>query len=225
MSFLFECTGPTLPADAAREAVSALESGDVIVVPTDTVYGVAVSPTRPGAVDRVVAVKGRERTSPPPFLIGEVEQVWPLVAPGSDTDSVRAVMDAFWPGGLTVVLPVNPALGWDIGETGGTIAVRMPDEPVLRDLLRLSGPLAVTSANLTGQPPCESAYAAQDVFGDAVSVYLDAGKRGGPDGSQVPSTIVDLTALVAGDHTVTVIRHGAVGQPQLAEVLPGVEIR
>jgi L-threonylcarbamoyladenylate synthase len=205
--------------------VAALERGEVIVVPTDTVYGVAVSPTLPGGVDRVVAVKGRERTSPPPFLIGDIDQVWPLVAAGSDTDGVHALLDTFWPGGLTVVLPVNPNLSWDIGETGGTIAVRMPDEPVLQALLRLSGPLAVTSANLTGQPPCESAYAARDVFGDAVSVYLDAGKRGGPDGEQVPSTIVDLTPLVTGNGFVTVIRHGTVGALQLSKVLPGVEIR
>lgn len=224
MASLYDCSDSEVVVDAIHQSMAALDRGEIIVVPTDTVYGVAVSPKSPGAIDRVVALKGRERTAPPPFLIGTTEQVAPLLAAGSQTDDVALLMQAFWPGGLTLVLPVNPDLDWDIGETDGTIAVRMPNEPVLLDLLRQYGPLAVTSANLTGEPPCESAYAALNTFGDRVGVYLDAGRRGSADGEQIPSTIIDVTDLVSGGHTILVIRHGAITVDQLAAVLPEVTI-
>jgi len=220
VSSLFDCTDSTLATDAVHQSIAALDRGEIVVVPTDTVYGVAVSPKVAGAIDRVVALKGRERSAPPPFLVGGVEQVWPLVAEGSQTDAVTALIHAFWPGGLTIVLPVNPELEWDIGETNGTIAVRMPNEPVLLDLLRSYGPLAVTSANLTGEPPCESAYTALNIFGDRVGVYLDAGLRGSSDGEQIPSTIIDVTDLVSGGTTIRVIRPGAISIDQFLEVLP-----
>jgi L-threonylcarbamoyladenylate synthase len=225
VSSLFDCTDSTLATDAIHQSIAALDRGEIIVVPTDTVYGVAVSPKIPGAIDRVVALKGRERTAPPPFLVGGVDQVWPLLAEGSHTTEVTALINAFWPGGLTIVLPVNPELEWDIGDTDGTIALRMPNEPVLLDLLRSYGPLAVTSANLTGEPPCESAYTALNVFGDRVGVYLDAGPRGTADGDQIPSTIIDVTDLVAGGNTIRVIRPGAVSVEQLLEVLPEAVIQ
>jgi L-threonylcarbamoyladenylate synthase len=220
VSSLFDCTDAHLATDAIHQSIAALDRGEIVVVPTDTVYGVAVSPKIPGAVDRVVALKGRERSAPPPFLIGGVDQVWPLAAEGAHTAEVATLINAFWPGGLTIVLPVNPQLEWDIGETGGTIALRMPNEPVLLQLLRLYGPLAVTSANLTGEPPCESAYTALSVFGDRVGVYLDAGRRGSEAGEQIPSTIVDLTDLVAGGKHIRIIRHGAISVDRLLEVLP-----
>lgn len=225
MASLFDCTDHTLATDAVHQAIAALDRGEIVVVPTDTVYGVAVSPKISGAIDRLVALKGRERTAPPPFLIGGYDQVWPLLAEGSHTHDVTALIQAFWPGGLTMVLPVNPDLGWDIGETGGTIAVRMPNEPVLLELLRHYGPLAVSSANLTGEPPCESAFTALKVFGEGVSVYVDAGSRGSSDGEQIPSTIIDVTDLVTGGSTITVIRHGVVGVEALAEVLPEAVIQ
>lgn len=225
MATLFDCTGDTLAPDAIAQSIAALDRGEIIVVPTDTVYGVAVSPKMPGAIDRLVGLKGRDRGAPPPFLVGSEDQVGLLVAPGALTDQVMALIRGFWPGGLTIVVPVNPSLDWDIGDTSGTIAVRMPDEAVLLDLLRHYGPLAVTSANLTGEPPCESAYTALNVFGDRVGVYLDAGTRGTEQGEQVPSTIIDATDLVRGGQTVTVIRHGAVSVTQLEEALPGVVIR
>ena len=220
MSSLFDCTDSTLATDAVHQSIAALDRGEIVVVPTDTVYGVAVSPKVPGAIDRVVALKGRERTAPPPFLVGGYDQIWPLLAEGSQTADVTALIQAFWPGGLTMVLPVNPELDWDIGETSGTIALRMPNEPVLLELLRFYGPLAVTSANLTGEPPCESAYTVLNVFGDKVGVYLDAGPRGSDDGEQIPSTIIDVTDLVRGGKNIRVIRHGAVSVEELLEVLP-----
>jgi L-threonylcarbamoyladenylate synthase len=221
---LFDCTDHDVWDDAVHQAMAALDRGEIIVIPTDTVYGVAVSPRVPGSIDSLVGLKGRERTSPPPFLIAGFDQLSPLLAPGSQTDEVAALISRFWPGGLTIVLPVNPDLGWDIGETGGTIAVRMPDEPVLVKLLQAYGPLAVTSANLTGEPPCESAYQALNVFGDRVGVYLDSGSRGADSGDQIPSTIIDMTDVVAGGTAARIIRHGAVPAADLEEALPGVVV-
>lgn len=221
---LFDCTGDTLATEAVHQSIAALDRGEIVVVPTDTVYGLAVSPQIPGAIDRLVALKGRGRAEPPPFLIGGYDQMWPLLADDAHTVDVTGLIQAFWPGGLTMVLPVNPQLGWDIGETGGTIAVRMPHEPVLLELLRIYGPLAVSSANLTGEPPCDTAYSALNVFGEDVSVYVDSGPRGTRDGHQVPSTIIDVTDLVRGGTRVRVIRHGVVSVGQLAEVLPEAAI-
>lgn len=221
---LFDCSDHSVWDDAISQSIAALDRGEIIVVPTDTVYGVAVSPAIPGSIDSLVGLKGRERTSPPPFLIAGFDQLSPLLAPGSQTAEVEGLISRFWPGGLTIVLPVNPDLGWDIGETGGTIAVRMPDEPVLIELLRRYGPLAVTSANLTGEPPCESAFQALNVFGDRVGVYLDAGVRRSETGDQVPSTIIDMTDVVAGGSTARIIRHGAVSVSDLADTLPGVVV-
>ena len=220
MATFFDCTDHTLAFDAIHQSTAALERGEVIVVPTDTVYGLAVSPKSSGAIDHLVGLKGRERTTPPPFLIGTVDQLWPLLAGDANTDDVVALIKHFWPGSLTIVLPVNPELDWDIGDTGGTIAVRMPNEPVLLELLRVYGPLAVTSANLTGQPPLENAYAALNVFGDRVGIYLDAGTRGSDAGDQIPSTIIDVTELVRGGKTVRIIREGALSAEQLRQVLP-----
>ena len=224
MATLFDCTDHSVWDDAVHQAMAALDRGEIIVVPTDTVYGVAVSPRLPGAIDRLVGLKGRERTSPPPFLVSGFDQLADLLAPGSQADEVAALISRFWPGGLTIVLPVNPDLGWDIGETGGTIAVRMPDEPVLVKLLQAYGPLAVTSANLTGEPPCESAYQALNVFGDRVGVYMDSGSRGSGPGDQTPSTIIDMTDVVAGGSTARIIRLGAVPTADLEATLTGVVI-
>ena len=220
MATLFDCTDHTLVSDAIRQSMAALDRGEVIVVPTDTVYGVAVSPRIPGAIDRLVGVKGRERSAPPPILIGSVDQLWPLMASDADTSRVSGLIDRLWPGGLTIVVPVNPELDWDIGDTAGTIAVRMPDEPVLLELLERYGPLAVTSANLTGHAPSEDARAALAVFGKSVSVYLDAGVRGSTNGEQVPSTIIDVTDLTRGGTTFRLIREGVITAVDLGRVLP-----
>lgn len=104
-------------------------------------------------------------------------------------DYARALARAFWPGGLTLILRARPDLGWDLGETGGTIGVRMPDQPALLALLRTFGPMAVTSANLTGEPPATSITEAVSSFGSCVAAYLDAG----PTESATASSIVDCS--------------------------------
>lgn len=215
MATLFDVRDEHYALNGLHQAHAAVSRGEVIVVPTDTVYGVAVCPKVEGAVDRVVALKGRGRDMAPPILVSSVDQAAGLVSEGALKDEVISLLHQFWPGALTVVLPVNPELGFDIGHTPGTVALRSPDHPALLELLRIHGPLAVTSANLTGDPPCESVYEAINVFGDGVSVYLDGGRDS--DTAHKPSTIVDASDVAEGKRELRMIRQGAIGVEQFVE--------
>lgn len=215
MSTLFDVRPEYLDAQALHQANAALSRGEVVVVPTDTVYGLAVCPRVPGTIEAVVGLKGRSREMAPPMLVTGVDQVTPLVAEGVLSDAVVGLLHQFWPGGFTVVLPVNPDIGMDIGQTPGTIALRCPEHQALLELLRIHGPLAVTSANKTGEPPCQSVFEAIDVFGSEVSVYLNGGDES--ETGHVPSTIVDASGLVAGHNQLRIIREGAVSVSQLEE--------
>jgi L-threonylcarbamoyladenylate synthase len=124
-------------------------------------------------------------------------------------ETARALVEAFWPGGLTVVATAQPSLRWDLGDTGGTVAVRMPLHPVAIELLQATGPMAVSSANISGRPPATTADEAVEQLGDVVAVYLD----GGPSGDPVPSTIVDVTGAVP-----RLLRVGALSVDLLREV-------
>jgi L-threonylcarbamoyladenylate synthase len=215
MATLFDVRDEHYALSGLHQAHAAVSRGEVIVVPTDTVYGVAVCPKVEGAVDRVVALKGRGRDMAPPLLVSSADQAAGLIAEGTLNDEVISLIHQFWPGALTVVLPVNPELGFDIGQTPGTVALRSPDHPALLELLRIHGPLAVTSANRTGEPPCESVYEAINVFGDGVSVYLNGGRDS--DTAHEPSTIVDASAVVEGKRELRMIRQGAIIVEQFAE--------
>jgi len=215
MATLFDVRDEHYVLTGLHQAHAAASRGEVVVVPTDTVYGLAVCPKVAGAVDRVVALKGRGRDMAPPILIAQLDQATPFVAEGALNEAVLSLAQHFWPGALTIVLPINPDLGADIGQTPGTVAVRSPDHPALLELLRIHGPLAVTSANRTGEPPCQSVYEAINVFGDGVSVYLNAGS--GSDTNHQPSTIVDATPLVQGSNEVRIIRLGAISAHQLSD--------
>jgi L-threonylcarbamoyladenylate synthase len=215
MATLFDVRDDHYALSGLHQAHAAVSRGEVIVVPTDTVYGVAVCPKVEGAVDRVVALKGRGRDMAPPILVSSLDQAAGLVAEGALNDEVVSLIHQFWPGALTVVLPVNPELGFDIGHTPGTIALRSPDHPALLELLRIHGPLAVTSANRTGEPPCQSVYEAINVFGDGVSVYLDGGHDS--DTAHKPSTIVDASAVTEGKRELRMIRQGAISVEQFAD--------
>lgn len=172
------------------EAVSAVRRGELIVLPTDTVYGVAADAFTPPAVTALLDAKGRGREMPPPVLVGSVRAATALV---DDLGTYgQDLIDEFWPGALTLVCRANPNLMWDLGETKGTVAVRMPMHELAVELLKETGPLAVSSANLSGQDAARTAEEAEKMLGDAVSVYLDAGASGHAD----PSTIVDLTGAV-----------------------------
>jgi L-threonylcarbamoyladenylate synthase len=194
------------------QAVAALQRGELAVLPTDTVYGVAADAFSPAAVEKLLAAKGRGRDMPVPVLVGSKQGLDGLA--DYVTDDMRALVDAFWPGALTIIVQAAPSLAWDLGETRGTVAVRMPQHPVTLEVLSTTGPLAVSSANRTGEPPPVTAEEARMMLGESVEVYLEAG----PTAAAVASTIVDLT----GDRP-QVRRTGALSREDLATVLPELD--
>jgi len=187
---------------------SAIARGDLVVLPTDTVYGLGSDAFTPDAVAKLLRAKGRGRDLPVPVLVANPRVLDGIAA--NLTDVARDLVAGFWPGGLTVVAHVQPSLQWDLGETGGTVAVRMPLHPVALELLARTGPLAVSSANISGSAPATDVDQAIEMLGDKVAAYLD----GGPSGDPVPSTIVDVTAdpprvLRVGDIPVEALREVA----------------
>jgi L-threonylcarbamoyladenylate synthase len=181
---------------AAQEAIG---RGELVVLPTDTVYGLAADAFSPDAVQQLLDVKGRSRQMPPPVLVGAPTT---LEALANDIPSwLRTMTTTLWPGPLTVVCRQQPSLTWDLGEAHQTVAIRMPDDATALALLKVTGPLAVSSANITGEPAAESVEDAERMLGDDVTVYLD----GGPSRSGVPSTILDTTSTVP-----RVLRQGSI---------------
>ncbi len=211
---LYDCGDETLLLAGMRHARQALGRAQLVVIPTDTVYGVAANAFDPDAVQHLLDAKGRGRQSPPPVLVAGVPTMRAITA--EVPEPVERLVEAFWPGGLTIVLPAQPSISWDLGDTRGTVAVRMPSHHIALELLEESGPLAVSSANLTGHPAARTAEAAQAMLGTNVEVYLDAGDSGGG----IASTIVDATSLVGGDDPIVrVLRDGAIDRARLREVL------
>jgi tRNA threonylcarbamoyl adenosine modification protein (Sua5/YciO/YrdC/YwlC family) len=196
-----------------RLSRQAIAKGHLVVMPTDTVYGVAADAFSPEAVQLLLEAKGRGRQSPPPVLMPKAETMDGLAQ--NIPDEVRALAKKFWPGGLTIVLEAQPSLSWDLGDTNGTVAVRVPNHPVALELLADTGPLAVSSANLTGHPAATTASNAHDQLGARVDVYLDAGDP--PEG--LASTIIDATALTRGTGGVRILRDGVISAAQLRKVL------
>jgi tRNA threonylcarbamoyl adenosine modification protein (Sua5/YciO/YrdC/YwlC family) len=203
-----------------RSARAAIGRGELIVIPTDTVYGVAADAFSPAAVQRLLDAKGRDRTAPPPVLVPGIPTLDALAE--FVPDEVPALVAKFWPGGLTVVLRARPTLDWDLGETRGTVAVRMPSDRIALELLAETGPLAVSSANRTGEPAAMTATAAQQQLGDSVAVYLEAGEAGVayPDAAAgTGSTIVDATALEHPEGKLRILRHGVIPDAAIVEVV------
>ncbi len=196
-----------------REAASAVRRGELVVLPTDTVYGIGADAFSKEAVGDLLDAKGRGRNMPTPVLIGSPNTLHGLVTDFSEL--AWELVDAFWPGALTLVAKHQPSLQWDLGDTRGTVAVRMPLHPVAIELLTDVGPMAVSSANLTGHPAPEDCDAAQSMLGDSVSVYLD----GGPTPGNVPSSIVDVTGEVP-----VLLREGAISADELRKVVPDLEV-
>ena len=207
MSPVYDCTTPEGLAEGLEKAAVAVRSGEVVVLPTDTVYGVGADAFSPEAVASVLAAKGRGREMPPPVLVPSVRTIEGLAT--SVPAWARALIEEFWPGPLTLVLMAQPSLMWDLGETNGTVALRMPQDDVALALLTQVGPMAVTSANLTGQPPATTVTDAAAQLGAAVAVYLD----GGPTTSREVSTIVDCTGVFP-----MVLREGAISREQVEAV-------
>lgn len=214
MSPIFDCRDREQLLRGMRQARQAIARGELVVIPTDTVYGVAADAFNAAAVTRLLDAKGRGRQSPPPVLVAGLQTMRALVA--AVPAPVEALVEAFWPGGLTIVLPAQPSLSWDLGETHGTVAVRMPADPIALELLEDTGPLAVSSANRTGMPAAIAIDGARDMLGDSVAVYLDHGASH----TGVASTIVDATGLVgAAARPVRILRQGAVTRDALRGVL------
>jgi tRNA threonylcarbamoyl adenosine modification protein (Sua5/YciO/YrdC/YwlC family) len=209
MSARFDCADPAQLLQGLAEAETALRRGELVVIPTDTVYGIAAEAFDPVAVDGLLKAKGRGRDMPPPVLVGTVRAAMALVMELGDAG--KDLIDEFWPGALTIVCMSSPTLVWDLGETKGTVAVRMPLHQVTLDLLKRTGPLAVSSANVSGRPPATTADEAMAQLGDSVAVYLD----GGPCAADVPSTIVDLTGTVP-----RLLRQGVISEDRLRAVIP-----
>ncbi len=212
MSTLFDVADGRDVTAGVEAAVTSLQRGELAVLPTDTVYGVAADAFSPSAVQRLLNAKGRGRDMPVPVLVGALRTLDGLC--DDVPASARSLVERFWPGPLTLVVRSASSLAWDLGETRGTVAVRMPLHPVALAVLERTGPLAVSSANRSGQAPPTDAAGAQSQLGDTVAVYLEAGSSG----DAVPSTIVDLT----GDRP-RVLRSGALPVDALREVLPDLE--
>lgn len=212
MSRRYDCADPSDRSSGLREASSAVRRGELVVLPTDTVYGVGADAFDGEAVGDLLSAKGRDRNMPSPVLVGSPNTLHGLVTdlPEYGWD----LIDAFWPGGLTVVARHQPSLSWDLGDTHGTVAVRMPLHPVAIELLTETGPMAVTSANRTGKPSPSSCDDAEGQLGEAVAVYLD----GGPTMAAKPSSIVDLSGPVPA-----LLRQGALSVETLREVVPELE--
>lgn len=211
MALFLECGDADTRADAIRRAADAVTAGELVVLPTDTVYGLGADAFNAEAVAGVLRAKGRGRDVPVPVLVGSWATLDGLVTVVDER--TRSLVEAFWPGGLTIVVRYAPTLSWDLGDADGTVGVRMPLHPVAIELLEQTGPMAVSSANRHGAAPARTAAEAQDQLGDDVSVYLEDG----PVAVGVASTIVDVT----GPHP-RVLRLGAIGLDALREVVPDI---
>jgi tRNA threonylcarbamoyl adenosine modification protein (Sua5/YciO/YrdC/YwlC family) len=197
MSRRFDCADASERAAGLTEAAAAVSNGELIVLPTDTVYGVGADAFNPAAVTALLEAKGRGRSMPPPVLVGTVR-------------AATALIDEFWPGALTLVCQATPTLHWDLGDTRGTVAVRMPLHQVALELLQETGPLAVSSANRSGSLSATTAAEAEEQLGETVAVYLDGGQCAAP----VASTIVDLTGGLP-----RLLRKGVISLERLREVV------
>jgi tRNA threonylcarbamoyl adenosine modification protein (Sua5/YciO/YrdC/YwlC family) len=208
---IYDSSDPIRRAAGLTAAERAIAAGELAVLPTDTVYGIAADAFSPRAVARLLAAKRRGRDMPVPVLVGSwftLDGLVDHVSPAAD-----ALRCAFWPGGLTLVVRHAVSLAWDLGDADGTVAVRMPLHPVAIELLQRTGPLAVSSANVSGRSPAVDAADAFGQFGDDVAVYLD----GGPSADPVPSTIVDCTV-----DPPRLLRAGAISLEELRTEVPEI---
>ena len=213
----WDCTSddPELLARAEDDARAAIEAGECIVLPTDTVYGIGADAFNGEAVQGLLDAKVRGRDMPPPVLIGEPSLIRALAT--DIPDAARELVSKHWPGPLTVILKRQPSLKMDLGDAEGTVALRVPDHELAREILRATGPMAVSSANISGLPAALTCDEAIDQLGASVSVYLDGGRLG--ENGQPSSTIVDFTQADHGQ----VLRRGALSVDVLRETLPDIE--
>ena len=212
MATIYDCSAETELLTGMRLARTAIGRGELVVIPTDTVYGLAADAFNPAAVQKLIDAKGRTRQSPPPVLIPGIPTLDALAE--SVPDEVRTLVAKYWPGPLTVILPAQSSLSWDLGDTRGTVALRMPANRIALELLSETGPLAVSSANLTGEPAATTASEALRMLGDSVALYLDDGPSG-----ELPSTIVDATGLGTPEGKLRIVREGVIPADEIRDLL------
>ena len=235
MTRIYDCTSDSHASETNTSenyqahialARTAIGRGALVVIPTDTVYGVDADAFNPEAVQLLLDAKGRSRQSPPPVLIPGIAALDALAV--DVPQPVRDLVAAFWPGGLTVIVNAQPSLVWDLGETRGTVALRMPSNQVALDLLAQTGPLAVSSANLSGMAATVDAQSAAAALGESVDVYLDGGTAGSTyenvfsqtsDGS---STIVDASSFEVNGGFLHIVRSGVISREAIAAVVGDV---
>jgi L-threonylcarbamoyladenylate synthase len=182
--------------------------GGLVVLPTDTVYGLGCDPFNASAVSALFIAKARGRNLPLPVLVHSWRQAIGLVE--DVTERAKLLIAEYWPGPLTIVLRESPGIGWDLGYSRGTVAVRMPRHEFALALIERTGPLAVTSANRSGVPTPPTAGEIMEQLGGHVDVYFDTGpSSGGP-----ASTIVDLSG-----EGVRVLREGAIPRSEIERVI------
>lgn len=208
MSAIYNCLDPQVRDDAVRAAADAVRAGRCVVLPTDTVYGIGCDAFNNDAVATLLATKRRGPDMPVPVLVGSWSTIQGLVREFSDT--AKTLVEAFWPGGLSIVVPEAPSLPWNLGDTRDTVLLRMPNQPLALELLQETGPMAVSSANISGNPPAQTAAEAKAQFGDAIGVYLD----GGEAEVGTPSTIIDISKPQP-----VILREGAIPVERIGEVL------
>ncbi|MBA1836022.1 threonylcarbamoyl-AMP synthase [Corynebacterium sp. zg-915] len=204
----FDCLDPQRREDGIRAAADAVRAGHCVVLPTDTVYGIGCDAFNNDAVATLLATKHRGPDMPVPVLVGSWVTIQGLVR--EFTETAKTLVEAFWPGGLSIVVPEAPSLPWNLGDTRGTVLLRMPNQPLALELLQETGPMAVSSANISGNPPATTATEARQQFGDAVGIYLD----GGTAEVGEPSTIIDLSRP-----NPVILREGAIPSERIGEVL------
>ncbi|WP_022884231.1 L-threonylcarbamoyladenylate synthase [Glaciibacter superstes] len=223
MRRIYDCSVDEEYTAGMRLARSAIGRGALVVIPTDTVYGIAADAFSPEAVQKLLDAKGRDRQSPPPVLIPGIPTLDALAQ--DIPQPVRDLVAEFWPGGLTVLLKAQPSLAWDLGETRGTVALRMPDNKIALDLLSETGPLAVSSANVTGSPSAIDAAGAEKMLGSNVAVYLDGGVAGlgyesvGDRPGDTSSTIVDATEFATNGGKLRIVRNGVITRARIEAVI------
>lgn len=208
MSKIYSCADPRGRADGLGRAAEAVRSGRLVVLPTDTVYGLGCDAFDNDAVARLLSTKRRGPDMPVPVLVGSWDTIQGLVR--EFTPTARTLVEAFWPGGLSIVVPEAPSLPWNLGDTRGTVMLRMPLHPVAIELLRQTGPMAVSSANISGRPAPTTVAEARQQLGESVEVYLDGGQASLGE----PSTIIDISGA-----SPKLLREGALSAESIGEVL------
>lgn len=209
---ILDVTDPETWEEALEQAADAVRDGECIVLPTDTVYGIGADALNALAVQRLLNAKERGRDMPPPVLVSDSVALPALCQ--RIPAAAEALAEKYWPGGLTLILRAQDSLGMDLGETNGTLAVRVPDQEQARELLRMTGPMAVSSANKSGHPAALTAQEAADQLGVSVAVYLDAG----PSRVGESSTIIDFVSTSEGK----IVRQGALSLEAIHDVAPDV---